>query len=54
MLDSQDIGEFIQNFSFTKSDLSSTDQTELEDFLFQNKDIFVTKDYPGLGFTDLV
>jgi hypothetical protein len=33
VLDSQDIGEFIQNFSFAESDLSSTDQTELEDFL---------------------
>ena len=54
VLDSQDIGEFIQNFSFAESDLSSADQTELEDFLYQNKDIFVTKDNPGLGFTDLV
>jgi hypothetical protein len=54
VLDSQDIGECIHNFSFAESDLSSTDQTELEDFLYQNKDIFVTKDNPGLGFTDLV
>ena len=53
-LDSQDIDEFIHNFSFAECDLSSTDQTELEDFLYQNKDIFVTKDNPGLGFTDLV
>jgi hypothetical protein len=42
VLDSQNIGEFIQNFSFAKSYLSSTDQTELDDFLYQNKDIFVT------------
>jgi hypothetical protein len=54
VLDSQNISEFIQNFSFAKSYLSSTDQTELDDFLYQNKDIFVTKDNPGLGFTDLV
>jgi hypothetical protein len=54
VLDSQDIGEFIQNFRFAESDLSSTDQTELDDFLYQNKDIFVTKNNPGLGFTDLV
>jgi hypothetical protein len=54
VLDSQDIDEFIHNFSFAESDFSSTDQTELEDFLYQNKDIFVTKDNPGLGFTDLV
>jgi hypothetical protein len=54
VLDSQDIGEFMQNYSFAESDLSNTHQTELEDFLYQNKDSFVTKDNPGLEFTDLV
>jgi hypothetical protein len=33
VLDSQDIGEFIQNFSFAESDLSSTDQTITQSFV---------------------
>ncbi|CAG2192419.1 unnamed protein product [Mytilus edulis] len=49
-----EITDFIANFLFEKSNLDKVQRNDLHKFLYSNKDIFVTKSDPALGFTDLV
>ncbi|CAG2242616.1 unnamed protein product [Mytilus edulis] len=49
-----EITDFIANFLFEKSNLDKVQRNDLHKFLYNNKDIFVTKSDPALGFTDLV
>jgi len=49
-----DVKEFSSNFGFDHSDMDDSQITTLRHFLYDNKDIFVTKQSPDLGFTDLV
>jgi hypothetical protein len=48
------VKEFSSNFGFDHSDMDDSQITALRDFLYDNKDIFVTKQSPDLGFTNLV
>ncbi|CAC5384566.1 unnamed protein product [Mytilus coruscus] len=48
------ITDFIANFLFEKFSLDKVQLTDLHKFLYNNKDIFMTKSDPSLGFTDLV
>jgi hypothetical protein len=49
-----DVREFSSHFGFDHSDMDDFQITTLRHFLYDNKDIFVTKQSPDLGFTDLV
>lgn len=46
--------DFIKCFDMSDSALNERQKSDFENFLFNNKDIFVTPDNPDLGFTDLV
>ena len=45
---------FLANFDLKTDNLSNQEKSELENCLFGNKDIFVTKQNPSLGLTTLV
>ena len=49
----KDVPKFMENFNISDS-LTEEQTSELSNFLFDNKDIFVTKDNPDLGFSTLV
>ena len=49
-----DVKELSSNFRFDHSDMDDSQITALRLFLYDNKDILVTKQSPDLGFTDLV
>lgn len=49
-----DRSNFIESFNLTDSKLNERETVNFENFLLENKDIFVTPDNPDLGFTDLV
>ena len=46
--------KFISYFDFSDADISDAEKTELQNMLFNNRDIFVTAENPNLGFTDWV
>ena len=48
-----EFSDFIDEFKFADS-LTETQKQTLAECLYQNRDIFVTKDNPNLGFTDTV
>ena len=48
------VKEISSNFGFDHSDMDDSQITALRNFLYDNTNIFVTKQSPDLGFTDLV
>ena len=46
--------KFLSNFDLTCDTLTGDQQEKLKDVLYKNKDVFVTEENPGLGFTKLV
>ena len=49
-----EMSHFIDNFPFEKCELPNSQTKDLHNFLYQNRDIFVTKTNASLGFTDVV
>ena len=49
-----DVREFGSNFDLDHSEMDDSQITALQHFLYDNKDMFVTKQSPDLEFTDLV
>ena len=49
-----DVKEFSSNFGIEHSDMDDSQITALRNCLYDNTNIFVTKQSPDFGFTDLV
>ena len=49
-----EMSNFNNNFPFEKCEIPDSQNKDLQNFLFKNRDIFVTKTNSSLGFTDVV